>query len=166
MTEYYNTKTEKLVTVSQIKGENPNVSFPSIITAETVASLGYSPVVQTDKPTATSNLKYVITDGVESKDGEWKLKWKEVDLHSDYEDAEGKTVTKATQDTAYLTSIDNNKATTNRNNRNKLLAETDFYALSDVTLSDDMKTYRQALRDLTKNSSWPNLSESDWPTKP
>ena len=32
--------------------------------------------------------------------------------------------------------------------RNQLLAETDFYALSDVTMSDDMKTYRQNLRDL------------------
>ena len=32
--------------------------------------------------------------------------------------------------------------------RNQLLAETDFYALSDVTMSDDMKTYRQDLRDL------------------
>ena len=35
-----------------------------------------------------------------------------------------------------------------RSRRNRLLAETDFYALSDVTLSSDMTTYRQALRDL------------------
>jgi hypothetical protein len=35
-----------------------------------------------------------------------------------------------------------------RSRRNQLLAETDFYALSDVTMSDDMKTYRQELRDL------------------
>ena len=33
--------------------------------------------------------------------------------------------------------------------RNKLLSHTDFYALSDVTISDEMKTYRQALRDIT-----------------
>lgn len=33
--------------------------------------------------------------------------------------------------------------------RNALLAETDFYALSDVTMSSDMATYRQELRDLT-----------------
>jgi len=36
-----------------------------------------------------------------------------------------------------------------RTERNALLAETDFYANSDVTMSDDMKTYRQALRDIT-----------------
>ena len=35
-----------------------------------------------------------------------------------------------------------------RARRNQLLAETDFYAFSDVTMSDDMKTYRQDLRDL------------------
>ena len=36
-----------------------------------------------------------------------------------------------------------------RQDRNRLLAETDFYALSDVTMSDEMKKYRQDLRDIT-----------------
>jgi DnaJ-domain-containing protein 1 len=36
-----------------------------------------------------------------------------------------------------------------RTTRNRLLAETDWYANSDVTMSDDIKTYRQELRDLT-----------------
>ncbi len=36
-----------------------------------------------------------------------------------------------------------------RNKRNNLLAETDWYANSDVTMSDDMRTYRQNLRDIT-----------------
>ena len=36
-----------------------------------------------------------------------------------------------------------------RAKRNKLLADTDHYALSDKTLSDDMRTYRQSLRDIT-----------------
>ena len=36
-----------------------------------------------------------------------------------------------------------------RNKRNKLLQDTDHYALSDQTLSDDMRTYRQSLRDIT-----------------
>ena len=33
--------------------------------------------------------------------------------------------------------------------RNNLLIETDYFALSDVTISDNMKNYRQALRDIT-----------------
>ncbi len=40
-----------------------------------------------------------------------------------------------------------------RAKRNRLLADTDFYALSDVTMSDDMKTYRQELRDLPSGKS-------------
>ena len=36
-----------------------------------------------------------------------------------------------------------------RAKRNKLLQDTDHYALSDQTLSDDMRTYRQSLRDIT-----------------
>ena len=51
-----------------------------------------------------------------------------------------------------------------RNKRNQLLAETDFYALSDVTMSDEMQTYRQALRDLPANTSDP--ANPTYPTKP
>ena len=36
-----------------------------------------------------------------------------------------------------------------RNIRLGMLEETDFYGMSDVTMSSDMKTYRQALRDIT-----------------
>jgi len=36
-----------------------------------------------------------------------------------------------------------------REKRNKLLAETDYLALSDMTLTDSMTTYRQQLRDIT-----------------
>tara|TARA_R100001163_G_C5038338_1_gene177048 strand:- start:55 stop:384 length:330 start_codon:yes stop_codon:yes gene_type:complete len=36
-----------------------------------------------------------------------------------------------------------------RYKRNAKLAETDFYALSDVTMSPEMETYRQELRDIT-----------------
>ena len=35
-----------------------------------------------------------------------------------------------------------------RRQRDGQLVETDWYALSDITMSDEMKTYRQALRDL------------------
>ena len=57
--------------------------------------------------------------------------------------------------------------------RNIRLAETDFYALSDVTMSSDMTTYRQALRDLPSNYTTDDsktlaedLSNLNWPTKP
>jgi hypothetical protein len=50
-----------------------------------------------------------------------------------------------------------------RATRDGLLAETDFYALSDVTMSSDMTTYRQALRDLPANV---DLSDITYPSKP
>ena len=54
-----------------------------------------------------------------------------------------------------------------RERRNQLLAETDFYALSDVTLSDDMTTYRQALRDLPSGKDTvAKVNNATWPTKP
>ena len=51
-----------------------------------------------------------------------------------------------------------------RKRRNVLLAETDFYALSDVTMSDAMATYRQSLRDLP--ASVENSEDVVWPEKP
>ena len=51
--------------------------------------------------------------------------------------------------------------------RNQLLAETDFYALSDVTLADNMKTYRQNLRDLPDGKDTVDKCNNvTWPTKP
>ena len=54
-----------------------------------------------------------------------------------------------------------------RYKRNILLAETDFYALSDVTMSDDMKTYRQDLRDLPEGKDTiAKCQNAVFPTKP
>ena len=54
-----------------------------------------------------------------------------------------------------------------RSRRNQLLAETDFYALSDVTMSDDMKTYRQELRDLPEGKDTvEKCNNATFPTKP
>jgi len=50
-----------------------------------------------------------------------------------------------------------------RSERNKKLRGTDYLALSDQTLSSDMSTYRQALRDITTQSDPFNIT---WPTKP
>ena len=54
-----------------------------------------------------------------------------------------------------------------RRERNQKLAETDFYALSDMTMSDDMKTYRQNLRDLPAGKDTVDKCDNvTWPTKP
>ena len=51
-----------------------------------------------------------------------------------------------------------------RQRRNQLLTETDYLALADSTLTDEMRSYRQALRDLPANTVDP--ANPVWPTKP
>ena len=54
-----------------------------------------------------------------------------------------------------------------RAKRNQLIAETDYLALSDNTLSEAMSTYRQALRDITNGITTVEQANSvTWPTKP
>ena len=53
-----------------------------------------------------------------------------------------------------------------RNARNQLLFETDFYANTDVTMTDKMKAYRQELRDITKTFKSMNDKDFKFPTKP
>ena len=51
--------------------------------------------------------------------------------------------------------------------RNRKLEETDYYALSDVTMSDDMKKYRSDLRDLpSKYDNSSVVGDITWPSKP
>ena len=55
--------------------------------------------------------------------------------------------------------------------RDEKLAETDWWSVSDITMSNDRKTYRQALRDLPASAD-PKLDSDNfltnvtWPTKP
>jgi len=51
-----------------------------------------------------------------------------------------------------------------RAERNRRIAETDWWASSDLTMSTERTAYRQALRDITK--SYSNLDDVVWPTKP
>ena len=60
------------------------------------------------------------------------------------------------------TAVDNQQLEKVRLERNEKLRETDWRASSDLTLSDDWKTYRQNLRDITNQDPW-NIT---WPTKP
>ena len=54
-----------------------------------------------------------------------------------------------------------------RAKRNQLLIDTDFHALSDNTMSADMTTYRQELRDITEGlTTKDEVDAVTWPTKP
>lgn len=51
-----------------------------------------------------------------------------------------------------------------REERNRLIAETDWWALSDMTMTQAQTDYRQALRDITETYS--SLDDVIWPVKP
>ena len=51
-----------------------------------------------------------------------------------------------------------------REHRNNLLAETDWTGISDLTMSDAMKTYRQELRDVPASNTV--YADVTWPPKP
>ena len=54
-----------------------------------------------------------------------------------------------------------------RQRRNALLSSTDFYALSDVTMSDEMKQYRKDLRDITEGlTTVEDVNAVVFPNKP
>jgi len=166
MTDYIHTD-GTIKTVEQVRKDNPNTSFPAIISQEILNELGYSPILYTAQPAASSVTKVVVRDGVEkNSNGDWVEKWKEVDRHSDYTDEDGNTVTKASQDKAYQDTLDEQQKENLRIDREPLLEEADWqiHKLEDAGGdASKWKTYRQALRDITKASDIYNVT---WPTKP
>ena len=145
--QYRNNTSGAVETQSEILAKYPNTSFPKPLTNDVIESLGYATIGESALPSLTAPYESAVRDGIEQKDGRWVQKWKVVTATGDAK-----------------TAIDTQAATNQRNKRNNTLAETDYLALSDVTMSDAWKTYRQALRDLPSTSGWPHTHT--WPTKP
>jgi len=146
-----------------------NTSFPKTFASDKEAVESFFDVEYIyDNPNKPTLKQYEThaPDGLEAIDGKWYRKVKVVDVYTEYKDSDGKTITKEDQIKALEDNLVTALAVDHRAKRDRLLVETDVYGLSDVTMSDNMKTYRQALRDLPAHSSWPNLADSDWPTKP
>ena len=137
-------------TVGQLRRDNPNTSFPKNVPETTMASYGMYPVgydAAPDYDPLTHRLQHSSAPSL--VDGDWKLTKAVVALTS--------------QQIADATDA---KAKEMRSKRDGLLAETDYFALTDVTMDASMTNYRQALRDITAHSSLPRLEDADWPTKP
>lgn len=173
-------------TFGDLRKEHPNVSFPKNITQGIMQKYGMVGVLEGPKPTPTAYQtvqrnalptrpvigQYTEDDapvpemvGDDIIAGYWMIGYTAVDMFSDTTE-DGVTTTKAEHETAYQATLDAKTATANRKKRNDLIAETDYFALTDVTMNAAMTTYRQALRDITTHANWPNLVDADWPTKP
>ena len=137
-------------TIGQLRRYNPNVSFPKQISDSLLQSYDVHEVSIDDLPSYDEKTQSIEQNAAPTLvDGSWVLGW---------------TVNEKTSEE--ISEYNEIISADNRSVRNEKLSETDFYALSDVTMSTEMTTYRQALRDLPTHSNWPHLSDSDWPTKP
>ena len=151
-------------TQGEIRRLNPSTSFPRVWNQDTCDYIGIDPVLNSPKPEVT-NLQQVLADGVEQDAlSNWVDKWRIADKFSDYTDDDGVVHTKAEQETAFLQGLEDTAFESLRTERDQLLAETDFYALSDVTMTADMTTYRQDLRDLPANTA--DVFNPVYPEKP
>jgi hypothetical protein len=146
------------VTHSRIKHETPNVSFPRDVTKIDVSAYGYAPFQYADFPDYDSEYQNCEEITPVISGDTYVQTWQVSDKYTPAE----RTAYDAQKEADRLDALPD----MHRRTRDTLLAETDWMALSDVTMTTEMTTYRQALRDLPSHTNWPNLADADWPTKP
>ena len=165
MSEYRERTTGEVKTQGEWRSAFKNMSLPRVWNSNVCDAMNIDPVLASPAAT-TSAYQTSVRDGVEQNSNkDWVEKYVAKDMFADTT-VDGKTTTKADHEKAYQATLDATTATNNRSTRDSKLAETDWTAMSDVTMADNMKTYRQALRDLPTHKNWPNLEDADWPTKP
>ena len=136
--------------VGKLRRDNPRVSFPKKISDEMLASYGVHDVKWLPSPEHDAETHFVEYGPVPVlQDGAWVY---------------APTIRELSVEQLAERSV--SRAGEARLKRNTLLAATDYFALTDVTMDAPMTTYRQALRDVTSHANFPNLDDADWPTKP
>jgi hypothetical protein len=126
--------------ISDLKKENPNISFPNPITEDALAAFDVYPVTSTAAPTF-DNKTHLVRQSVDFIDGTWTQTWQ-------------------------LQELPEEQASTNiRAERNRRLINSDWTQLSDSPVDSTLWiSYRQALRDVTDQTGFPwNVN---WPTEP
>lgn len=167
MSEYRVRTTGEIKTQGEVRRDNPNMSLPRVWNDNTCTALNIEPVLRSPKPAPSAPYKMVIRNGAErDANNNWVQAWVERDMFETYTNMEGVEVTKEQQETEYQEKLDAIAADQVRAKRDMLIAETDWWASSDLTMTTEQTTYRQALRDITAHADFPHLADADWPTKP
>ena len=128
--------------ITKLKQDNPNTSFPSEITDELLHSYNVYPDSVEAQPEISNDKRLELDEAPTYKDGSWSIGWT----------VKNKTEEERTSDEY-----------TKRRERDELLKNTDHYALTDRTLSEEMASYRQSLRDFPEQSGFPYI---DFPEQP
>lgn len=130
----------EVYSVGQLRKDNPNTSFPEMLSDALLAEWGVYPYTTQGVPDYDRLTQTVTQTAITEIDGAWTQGWTVSDMAAEY------------------------AARNVRDQRDRLLQETDWMALSDVTMEPYWAEYRQQLRDITAQEGFPfNVV---WPTKP
>ena len=165
MAEYRDRTTGDIKSQGQLRKENPNMSLPKVWNDNVLDALNVDAVIRTGPPIDGVGEYQRAERGpiVQNDNGDWVESWVIVDMFADNDELG----TKAEQEAAYQQQLDNDRAITQRSERDRLLKETDWWAMPDSpTMTAEQTAYRQALRDISSHANWPYLQDEDWPTKP
>jgi len=164
MSKYIKLETGEIKTQGEWRQANKHISLPRVWTATTLTDLGLTAVLAAPKPACT-DLQQVVGNGVTTDaKGNTVEAWSVVDKFADTTDEDGVVTTKAEHEADYTAKKDADAAASVRTQRDDKLKATDWTALSDVTMTAEMTTYRQALRDVPAQAGFP--STITWPTSP
>tara|TARA_Y100000389_G_scaffold67260_1_gene63527 strand:+ start:3645 stop:4151 length:507 start_codon:yes stop_codon:yes gene_type:complete len=168
MSEYRDRTSGKVMSKEEVKASAPNISPTKVWNNFTFDAYNVDPILPAPKPTdGIGQYQFVTRNGaVQDAKDNWVEAWEIRDMFADTTDEDGKKTTKSEHEKAYQTQLDTNAASNNRSQRDNLLQETDWWAVSDRTMSSEQTAYRKALRDITTHSNWPHLENGDWPAKP
>lgn len=134
-------------TLEQLRQDNPNTSFSKTLSNEILEIFAVYPYVQQEIPTFNEKTQKLVDIGFINDGIQWIKSWNVVEKSQEE-----------------IESWIEEKSNNVRAQRNFLLSETDYLALSDNTLTQEMAIYRQALRDITNQAGFPETII--WPTKP
>jgi hypothetical protein len=158
--ELRNRTTGALITDQQLRSDNPNTSFPQVLTPDIIDSFGYDPVLEGPQAQTTPPYEISVRDGVVEVDGQWFTHYIAGPVFTDNEEA-----TAAEQEAAYRQRLDDEQAERVRADRNQRLADCDWTQLSDAPVDElTWAVYRQQLRDVTTQSGFP--WDVVWPDTP
>lgn len=146
--ELRNRATGAVITDSQLRADNPNTSFPAVLTTDVLDSFGYDPVLEGAQPTLIPPYQYAQRDGVVQIDGQWFTHYI--------------AVTPSDEQKAQMDAV---QADAVRATRNKRLADCDWTQLPDAPVDHaEWALYRQALRDVSAQPGFP--WDVVWPVEP
>jgi hypothetical protein len=134
--------------IGQLRKDNRNVSFPANPSNDLLAEYGIYPVVSTPEPAYDMATQRVVWGVPVFVEGQWTHTWDTVSLSAEEQQ-----------------SIKQSKENDIRNERNRLLVESDWTQVLDAPVDRTAwSSYRQSLRDITDQPGFP--WSVTWPVSP